>query len=301
MGYRVSGPVSYEKDDGYRVFAIGGSTTQEILLDDTRTWTRGLENWLRNDGKPTAQVINTGLSGTRAVHHLATLKKIIPLNPDVVIFLVGINDWNRHIRQHYDSEYRTLQEMLAKRVNRIRSELKLERSLLGRPLRALYAAAGLTAKRSSFEVNNGEYFSKQRGSLNKSNKISFKPDAVENEYTDTIDQIVSTCSQHQIKCMFITQPNGYQDGASKSYKDSFWMTPTDSPDFTADFSSMMHIAKLYNGHLKAVAKKTGIAICDAAAQLPPEQKYFHDDCHFTEFGSKEMSRAIQTCFAEAGL
>ena len=40
LGYRVNRPIDYERPAGLRVFAIGGSTTEDIHLDDHRTWTR---------------------------------------------------------------------------------------------------------------------------------------------------------------------------------------------------------------------------------------------------------------------
>ena len=37
------------------------------------------------------------MAGLRAEHHYYTFKRIQKYKPDFVIFLLGINDWNRHI------------------------------------------------------------------------------------------------------------------------------------------------------------------------------------------------------------
>jgi lysophospholipase L1-like esterase len=53
------------------------------------------------------EVVNTGVSGLRAQQHLATLRNIADLNPNLVLFLLGANDWNRHVVTHFsrvDSE-----------------------------------------------------------------------------------------------------------------------------------------------------------------------------------------------------
>ena len=42
-------------------------------------------------------MINVGLAGLRSVHHYLTLKRNLNLKPNIVIFLLGVNDWNNHI------------------------------------------------------------------------------------------------------------------------------------------------------------------------------------------------------------
>src|SRR5262245_41109721 len=42
-GFRVNPRVDYEHKSGIRIFAIGGSTTEELPLDDEETWTHRLQ------------------------------------------------------------------------------------------------------------------------------------------------------------------------------------------------------------------------------------------------------------------
>jgi hypothetical protein len=100
-GFRVIPPIEYGSKRGLRIFAIGGSTTEQIYLDDRATWTYLLQEKLaRALGRP-IEVINTGVSGVRAVHHVSTLDHIVRYDPDVVLFMLGANDWNRQIRTHF--------------------------------------------------------------------------------------------------------------------------------------------------------------------------------------------------------
>jgi len=98
-GFRTRGVVNYDDAEPFRIFAIGASTTEEIFLDDKRTWTSQLQGNLNATRQDDIEVINTGLSGLRSGNHLATLKKILHLNPDAAIFLLGANDWNHQIRR----------------------------------------------------------------------------------------------------------------------------------------------------------------------------------------------------------
>src|SRR5262249_22890914 len=96
-GFRTTKEIDYSSQHGYRIFAIGGSTTVQIYLDDKRTWTHLLQESLEKTSGANVEVINTGVSGLRAQHHLATLRSIADLNPNLVLFLIGINDWNHHV------------------------------------------------------------------------------------------------------------------------------------------------------------------------------------------------------------
>ena len=46
MGFRVTKSIDYAHKKGWRLFAIGASTTEEIYLDDHKTWTHLLQEKL---------------------------------------------------------------------------------------------------------------------------------------------------------------------------------------------------------------------------------------------------------------
>ncbi len=85
LGFRTTKNIEYEKENTYRVFAIGGSTTEQLKIDDHKIWTHLLQEKLRRTLNTEVDVINTGLSGLRASNHYATLTRIINFHPDLVI------------------------------------------------------------------------------------------------------------------------------------------------------------------------------------------------------------------------
>lgn len=95
--------IDYKSTAGIRIIAIGGSTTADMLLDDRRTWAYLLQEKLKIELGRRVEVINTGVSGVRSAHHLATFSRILQYDPDFVLFLVGVNDWNRDITKQFDS------------------------------------------------------------------------------------------------------------------------------------------------------------------------------------------------------
>jgi lysophospholipase L1-like esterase len=78
-----------------RVICVGASTTfGHSAPSDATTWPRLLEGQLREalPGK-TIQVINAGVPGYTTFHNLPNLGlRLLPLEPDVVVFYQGVND-----------------------------------------------------------------------------------------------------------------------------------------------------------------------------------------------------------------
>src|SRR5581483_8503954 len=100
-GFKVTKPVNYGESARLRIFAIGGSTTEQSCLPNVFTWTHFLQEQLDQSLVDGVEVVNTGLSGLRARHYLATLKLISKYHPDLVIFTSGGTDWREHIRRHF--------------------------------------------------------------------------------------------------------------------------------------------------------------------------------------------------------
>ena len=98
-GNRTNTKIDYKKKppNTLRVVAIGGSTTMDGVTDDDKIWTNLLAKKLTNLTNKKVEVINTGVPGLRAIHHYVLVKKIKNIQPDLIIFLVGVNDWNNHI------------------------------------------------------------------------------------------------------------------------------------------------------------------------------------------------------------
>lgn len=298
-GFRTTKNIDYgsRNGDGLRIFAIGASTTAQVRIDDLQTWTNLLQTSLERDSGKNVEVINTGVAGTRAAQHLATLRSIAPLHPDVAIFLVGINDWNIHIIRHFS--YRPGEGItLAQRIADFRHRLQLSGTPLGNAINRSYgmlmASAG--TKRQSVRDEYGDYYAPQRGSLGRRDVRSFRPQTVLEDYAATMEEISAACKRHKIKCVFATQPTGYQESAPEEFKKGFWMTPPNQ-DYTLDFQSMIHMASLYNAFLKSFAERHGHYLCDAAAKFMPTFQSFYDDCHFNTAGAAKMALVVKECLA----
>ena len=291
MGFRVTKEIDYrQKPDGtYRVFAIGGSTTEQILLDDRRTWTHLLQKHLvaasvGND----VEVINTGVSGLRSRQHLATLKEISAFSPDLVIFLMGINDWNRHIW----SEHGEPEQLVP-----VPKPYQFSESLLGMLLRGVQGMLLPPAELGAI-TEKGEYYTNQNDSLRRADRRSFEPAQVSAEYRDAAQEIVAHCGSQEFQCLFVTQPTGYRQDAPEDLKRHFWMTPPNTV-YTLDLPSMVTIAGTYNRFLLKLAADNGHPSCDLASQIESSLNYFYDDCHFNQQGAREVAMQLHRCVISA--
>jgi lysophospholipase L1-like esterase len=290
-GFRVTNKVDYNSNDNYKIFAIGGSTTEELDIDDKKMWTHLLQEKL--NFKQDVTVINTGVSGLRAKHHLATLKNIIKYKPDMAIFLIGINDWNWHIKDHINKLHG---QSVIEVLQNTRMKLVINKTMLGSILRKTF----YTVKKSSgspLQFVDNDSLRKVIGSLNRDSKYTLFPNNVHSQYKDMLAQISSVCHENKIECLFITQPSGYQKEAKNEFKAGFWMTPP-FEEYTLDFNSMVHIASLYNKYLIDFADNNNHQICDLASHIKPSYDLFYDDCHFNINGALKVSEILSSCITD---
>ncbi len=290
-GFRVLPPVDYAHKSGLRVFAIGGSTTENIFVDDAKTWPHLLQENLASRLERRVEVINTGVSGLMSRHHLGTLQEILPLHPDVVLFLVGANDWGHAILQRFGEDPQPTQR------------LTFFDTLLGKAVSAgfdylLPSAMPAQKSRQIIGAASPGHFRAGRGihtnSLQRTTEKSWFPDVVNADYRANLLRISDVCHKNELICVFITQPTAYSNDAPQALQARFWMTPNGA-SYTLTLDSMEHLVKLYSYALIDFAKERGHPVCDIATKVPPTLNYFFDDLHYTTAGNALLSRLLTDC------
>lgn len=291
-GWRVQPAVDYAKKTGPRIVAIGGSTTEDIALDDRATWTHRLQQSLIAEFAG-LHVVNTGVSGLRAANHAATMRMAEAVEPDLVLILLGGNDWNKHIKDHHEPD-RAGWQPLPMRKTALPSVLNdmLIVPLRRQPTGSSWSDRTLTIVRpedlSGGRRTYGERVPRQR----------FEPEAVSPAYAADLDALGSLCTELKRRCLFITQPHAYgPPDPPAALLARFWMTPPYA-DYGLELASMAHVARLYNAHLLQFARRRGHAGCDAAAGMPPEPLLFYDDMHYTDEGAVRMAELVAPCVRE---
>jgi len=102
FGFRSNRLVRVSKQPGVvRIFCVGGSTTECLYLDDQDAWPEVLQRLLASEALG-VDVVNVGRSGDTTRDHISLLAhRILPFEPDIVIFLIGLNDLRLHMEPDY--------------------------------------------------------------------------------------------------------------------------------------------------------------------------------------------------------
>ncbi|EDP97163.1 SGNH/GDSL hydrolase family protein [Kordia algicida OT-1] len=109
--YGLRGISSYNQPGKIKILTVGGSTTDQRYIDDSQTWQEVLEKEFRKNGEET-YISNAGVDGQSTYGHLKSTEiwfpKIEKLQPEIILFYVGINDF---YKVSSDSEYDNIKEL----------------------------------------------------------------------------------------------------------------------------------------------------------------------------------------------
>lgn len=300
MGFRTTKKIEYtKKGTALRIFTIGGSTTEEIYTDNSKTWSALLEANLAKRLGTEVEVINTGFAGLRAIHHLRMLEHISRYKPDAVVFLMGINDWNHHIKAAIQAQTAVAAtpspgsdkgggnlQSVTQPTTPLAQKFDITRSLLWKSIQR-FVGKELVIK------NDGSYYYLQNHSVNRSDWRRLTLDNVADDYKEVVNTITALCKKLDVQCLFTNQPTAYQPEISTDLKNRLWMTPPNE-SYSIDFADIHRISKTYNRWLLEHLPKSS---CDVSTALPPTTEYLIDDCHFNPKGSAVIADKISHCLS----
>ncbi len=313
MGFRTTKDVNYsDKGQRIRVATVGGSTTQMIDIDDRRTWSHHLQEILDREFQKDFEVINTGMAGLRAKQNAATLKYISNFSPDLVLILVGTNDWRRHIFNQvmgisgkspaYPWENFSVKNSIFGKIVKsfIDKRKRVEEDRQSRPVQVIKFKAGTQTEQQKQEDCAKGIDVKLPDDF---------PKEVSEDFSDALESIRDTCKQRNLKCMLMTQPNGYKPEASGKFRQDLscnnrWSRPyVPLPEGVTyvlrDVDRMGRITSFYNAYTNSFAEQSGLLFCDLDKGVPPEDTYFYDEVHFTEAGTKKVAEVVFGCIKDS--
>ena len=294
-GFRTNKKINYKNKEKntFRIFTVGASTTEEGVTDDNKTWSSLLATKLDVLSNKNVEVINTGMAGLRAEHHYFMLKRINEYKPDLVILLMGINDWNYHI---VNSDKKYLIPIYEIKFNFKKSPLFNTFHNINKQIyRKLINKKKENKKNLNFvsaELDAEAYLLSQINSSNIREKVkSFKPQDVSENYKYWSNQIINECKKRDFICLFLDQPTAYKKNISTKLKKRLWMTPPNQ-NYTLVFDDLIFISSFYNNWLKKKIIDNKLNFLLLSDQIDASTEHLYDDCHFTENGSKKISDVL---------
>jgi lysophospholipase L1-like esterase len=287
MGYR--GPVLTNKQEEYRILAIGGSATICNYLDDYETWPYLLNKLLKktSDAREVI-VLNVGKSGHTTTEHLYQIEHLTDqYQPDLVVMLIGVNDMLLdNIMKRDDSR---LLSPGHEKAFFYSPRYSIRSSILFRSLRYIYIMFIL--KNSPEHPAGLHYIEKRlkRKNCNELTDIPFFEDSLY-KYESNLNEIMRISRQKRVKLLLLTQPSMWKENMSPIEEGNLWMT-IDLKGNSYSSKTMAYLMKAYNQKLLEICSRHQDIYCfDLDSEIPKDMSHFYDDVHFNEGGAKKVAK-----------
>lgn len=298
MGFR-GGPLVRPKPTGeFRLFLVGGSTTECFYIDDDKELGAVLQGAL-NETAPAGTrvaVYNVGLSGAASDDHVAMIdQRLVHLEPDMIVVFSGINDLLRSMHGwdylHYmpyapaprKPWYKRLilMSQIARRLyyfthNIVMSESERQQQ---RPLKSDYAAK-IGLERTIPPTDS-------------------VPRTDVPSYATNLETLVGVSKAQRFRLVFMTQQTTWNSAVDPEAKRWHWLRLCEGVTYRED--RMDTALESLNDAMRRVAGEHAVPLYDLARELPKSLEYFYDDCHFNDRGAANTAQALAEFLRESDL
>jgi lysophospholipase L1-like esterase len=266
------------------IVAVGGSTAECLYLSDGKTWTDRLAERLRATF-PDVWVNNAGLDGHSTFGHIVLLKQVVvPLRPDLVLFLVGVNDMGLGNLNRFDARLAPSRGRWTRAVSAVAEHVELV-ALAQNVVRGRRAQAqGLGHTEMALE-----------------RWPRVTPDDVDTEarvreyaetlpaYASRLETLVQLSRDAGIVPVFITQPALIGVGTD--------------PATGVDLGSLRvfegvsgalqwRLLEMTNAVTRRVASDRGVQLIDLARELPKDSRFYYDLWHYSNEGAVRVGDIV---------
>lgn len=312
----VSGPAWYTTDEHgvrgdpyqatgrYNILAVGGSTTENVYLDDTESWHHLLQTRLNARGHtPPVWVGNVGRSGHGLVEHIHAIRHFVPqLRLDAVVVLAGVNDlvpvWWEPSRYDASAEDPEDYVQFFHKSFHVRP---LVDPAVSRPFPeslALWNLGELTFWRllnltETWRVQDtlGINYDERRRILRNApvllDEVPGLAAAVE-RYELNLRTLIRAAGDQGVRLLLMTQPVIWSDHLSEDAKQRLWLGMR-IPDGRYEPHALLEAMNRFNQKLLDVSRETGTEYVDLASSMNGMEAYYYDEVHFTELGARVVA------------
>lgn len=297
QGFRVTRAVRYDvKPPGtFRVFLIGGSTTENLYIDDTRTFGAILERRLNEVLAPRgrqAEVINAARSGTGSADHFYLAWRVVSYEPDVIVYLMGINEMGPYIRNRFSPEATEL---------KARARTWLFRSQLAR--RAYMAFRVTVASGREMRDSTGATLVAERAERQRAPPQRM-PEALKQvapSYRANVRRVLALHRRERVPAVFMTQPVLWQ-ASLPAELDARLVGPLGDGTVRYANEELEQLMDTYNDVLREEAATEPVAhLVDLARLLPRDGETFVDEVHFTDPAQQKIADILFAGLMDARL
>lgn len=297
MGLR--GPLPPQRENVYKIIAIGGSTSQCAALDDSQVWTQILMDEMNGaQSRYAVWVGNAGVSGATTVDHLYCLRERPVLSQaEMLIFLIGINDLQSALNFDGASTQAALEERASAFLQHVPSGVTTSRGILRRSWLLAMARTSVgeflnpPARTQAMNIE-GHLQSVSMQSYQRALGPTVPiPDLGSGlaEYAHRIQQLENECRERNVRCIFLTQPTIWRPGLTLSEQKLLWFGGIGHAGEIFGYASiedLQHAMDAYNGALLKLCGQDHLECYDLAAAIPKDTTALYDDVHLNIGGAR---------------
>lgn len=278
FGYRGDSLKNPKPSNEFRIFLVGGSTTECLYIDDRKSVEAQLQESLNNKNTTfDIKVFNAGKSGDFSTDHLAMIShRINHLEPDLIVLFLGINDFKRTLSNH------SYIQMPKK---------KLKKNIL---IDFLAAYSQLMRRfivfKNNFSVNPQHVVITQETNykdLVKKTKAMPVVDSIPyfstKFFKNNLKSIIGICQTNEVQLVLVTQATTWNSTVSNRIRDFHWMTAV-KDGIRYKEPALEKSINVFNDDIREIGQKEDVYILDLAKKIPKSEEYFYDDCHFNNNG-----------------
>lgn len=280
FGFRGDFLIHPKPWDEYRVFIIGGSTTENLFIDDSWGFERKIQENLQDFVQSKkVKVYNAGKSGDASPDHLSMLvHRINHLQPDLVVLFPGINDLNRLLGGydyfHFPIPTEKQSKSTIQQIKFFLSNFQIIRRLIN-----VMNSEKPNARTSILFKTN--YEDKVR-EVKELPLVDEMPEPDYEIYRRNILSFVGAVKSQGTNLLLMTQTHTWSEEADDFLKSNHWMTGVGSIRYPEKKLSKA-LGKM-NEILVSIASEEEIVLLDLEKEIPKTSEYFYDDCHFNKGG-----------------
>lgn len=284
----------------FRVFVVGGSTTECLYLDDTVTLTRVLQNRLNalaGGGAREIKVYGAGKSGARTHDHVEMIAhRLVHLQPDLIVVFTGINDL-RAAMNGGDHLFLPPREGPATRwaLDDL-AKLAATEFQVGRRVFALLRPDDYQSAILNITLTSD--YRRAVGHRRALPPTMAPPHTAVPPYRDNLQSMLGVARSHGVPLVFMTQATSW-NSPEPEMEQWHWMSASRDSAYAGD--RLDAAMESYNDAMRSVASAGAVPLFDLARELPKSGRYMYDDVHFNIAGARVTADLLARFLVDRGL
>lgn len=293
FGFRGPNPRTLEKPAGViRVVVQGGSTTEDIFVEDGRTWPELLQAKLnarlRTDR---VEVINMGTSGYTAANCVNDLKRSgLQLKPDIVIAYHGVNDFRKALAALNQLEAVEAYVKYEDRQTSWLSRLMSQSCTLDQLNRWNYYRGGAKSRAYTLAYWNNP------------DKCALNVTGIEDPTILALRELVELARTHHFKLVIgrqatLMKPVLTDEEVTRMWRLFRWKCQGKCISWEVFREGRNRVVDAQ----ERFARENHLLYVDTEAAVPKTTEYFVDDAHTLENGAERISESFADRLVQSGI